>query len=90
MYVFLASTHPCSHSHDTTTEDQEMGLEHDKVQQQIDMNFQDIVAFLTEQFGEVDTDEKEHKVTVSVDGSKAVVDSLKFVSFIKIPGVNIG
>ncbi|KAI7859468.1 beta-lactamase-like protein [Circinella umbellata] len=73
-----ASTHPCSHSHGTTTENQEMGLEHDKVQQQIDMNFQDIVAFLTEQFGEVDTDEKEHKVTVNVDGSKAIVDSLKF------------
>lgn len=88
--LFLASTHPCSHSHDTTTETQEMGLEHDKVQQQIDMNFQDIVAFLTEQFGEVDTDEKENKVTVNVDGSKAIVDSLKFVSFIDISSINNG
>ncbi|KAI9272785.1 beta-lactamase-like protein [Phascolomyces articulosus] len=73
-----ASTHPCSHSHSGAEEDRDVPLEHDKIQQEIDMNFQDVVAFLTEQFGEVNFDEKEHKVTVNVDGSQAIVDSLKF------------
>ncbi|KAI9497608.1 beta-lactamase-like protein [Zychaea mexicana] len=71
-----ASTHPCSHSHGTV--DAEMGLEHDKVQQEVDSNFHDVVAFLKEQFGEVDTNEKEHKATVNVDGSQATVDAIKF------------
>ena len=44
------------------------------------MDFQDLVVFLEEQFGEVNANEKEHKLTVSVDGSEATVDCIKFVS----------
>lgn len=55
---------------------------HSKVQEEIDKEFQEMVVFLQEQFGDVVANEKEHEATVNVDGATATVDCIKFVSFV--------
>lgn len=48
----------------------------------MDKEFLDIASFLEAQFGEVEMNEKEKKITVNMDGIEATVDTLEFVSFI--------
>ncbi|CAO3657388.1 unnamed protein product [Mucor hiemalis] len=66
-----ASSQPCSHSHksDHATEDHSEDL---------NKEFLDIASFLEAQFGEVDLDEKDKKITIKMDNSTAVVDTLKY------------
>lgn len=56
------------------------GKDHEEIQDEIEREFQDLARFLEAQFGNVELDEKEHKLTINVDGSTAVVDGIKFVS----------
>lgn len=42
--------------------------------------FLDIASFLEAQFGTVDLNESENKISVCMDGANATVDTLKFVS----------
>ncbi|KAJ8652014.1 hypothetical protein O0I10_012358 [Lichtheimia ornata] len=67
------STQPCSHSHDHDEKSV-----HLKVDEEIASDFRNMVTFLEEQFGKVDANEEDHKITVDVDGVKATIDSIKF------------
>ncbi|KAI8366660.1 beta-lactamase-like protein [Radiomyces spectabilis] len=69
-----ASSRPCTHTH--AGDNQE--LQHSSIEEQNDREFEDVVSFLEEQFGEVTTDAKERKATVTVDGEEAYVDCVKF------------
>lgn len=73
LYLFLtisiASSQPCSHSHGSPKQD-------------LNTEFMDIAIFLEAQFGTVDLNENENKISVSMDGANATVDTLKFVGSI--------
>lgn len=71
------STQPCSHSHGHDEKSV-----HLKVEEEIASDFRNMVTFLEEQFGKVDANEEDHKITVDVDGVKATIDSIKFVSIL--------
>ncbi|KAI9476393.1 MAG: beta-lactamase-like protein [Benjaminiella poitrasii] len=60
-----ASSQPCSHHtpNDAVT---------------LDKEFLDVVSFLEAQFGEVEMDEEDKTIKVNVDGSEAMVDTIKF------------
>ncbi|KAL0075628.1 beta-lactamase-like protein [Phycomyces blakesleeanus] len=87
-----ASSQPCHHSHSEGEHEHEHKHKHEdedehvykgsKVQNEMDQEFVDVIAFLEEQFGDVETDFEAKKVTVNVDGSVAVVDCIKFVSYV--------
>ncbi|KAI8967624.1 beta-lactamase-like protein [Mycotypha africana] len=73
------SSQPCSHSHDAPSE-----KNHDELSEseKLDQEFLDVAAFLEAHFGEneIDLDEKEKRINVMLDGIKATVDTVKFVS----------
>lgn len=50
----------------------------------MDKEFLDIASFLEAQFGEVELNEKEKKIVINMDSSNATVDTIKFVSDIKV------
>lgn len=58
------------------------GQGHEEIQEEIEREFQDLARFLEAQFGIVKLDDKDHNLTVNVDGSTAVVDGVKFVSVV--------
>ncbi|KAL1936496.1 hypothetical protein VTP01DRAFT_630 [Rhizomucor pusillus] len=56
------------------------GQGHEEIQEEIEREFQDLARFLEAQFGIVKLDDKDHNLTVNVDGSTAVVDGVKFTT----------
>jgi hypothetical protein len=46
----------------------------------LDKEFLDITSFLEAHFGQVETDEKDRKVVVKLDGSEATINTVDFVS----------
>lgn len=69
----IASSQPCSHSHKSDHAEDHT--------EELNKEFLDVASFLEAQFGEVELDEKEKKITVKMDDNVAVVDTLKFVSY---------
>lgn len=80
-FNFIASSQPCSHSHTPTSEKEEATADGSE---KLDKEFLDIASFLEAQFGEVELNEKEKKIVINMDSSNATVDTLKFVSDIKV------
>ena len=46
----------------------------------INKEFFDIASFVEGQLGSVELDEQEKKIKVTMDGSEAIIDTIKFVS----------
>lgn len=69
----LASSQACSHNHGSSNE------KADKVEE-LKNEFLDIASFLEAQFGDVELNEDDNKITINMDGVTAVVDTMKFVS----------
>ncbi|KAI8093638.1 beta-lactamase-like protein [Halteromyces radiatus] len=67
-----ASSQPCKHNHTES--------DHSRIQEEIDLEYEDIVLFLEEQFGDVVGDFNDKKATIKMDGSTAIVDCIKYVS----------
>ncbi|CAO3623981.1 unnamed protein product [Cunninghamella echinulata] len=65
-----ASNQPCAHSHHDDS--------HSSIQEEIEAEFNDVVLFLEEQFGDVVGDAEEKKATITMDGSTAIVDCIKY------------
>jgi hypothetical protein len=81
--VNTASSQPCKHSHT------EGDSSHAHTQEQIDIEYEDVLLFLEEQFGDVIGDVKEKKATISMDGSSAIVDCIKYVSMNQCSGATL-
>ncbi|KAI8638606.1 beta-lactamase-like protein [Parasitella parasitica] len=70
-----ASSQPCSHSHGSPKSKETEALER---AEQLDKEFLDVASFLEAQFGQVELNEKEKKITIDVDGIVATVDTCEF------------
>lgn len=70
----IASSQSCSHDHTSTKKDD------GHYSEKLDKEFLDITAFLEAHFGQVETDEKDRKVVVKLDGSNATINTVDFVS----------
>lgn len=77
-FAFIASSQPCSHSHGSPKE----SMEHHTHEDEMDKEFLDIASFLEAQFGQVELNEKDKKITVNMDGVDATVDTIKFVNYL--------